>query len=97
MKIFTKTAFLSATLAMGLALGACDSQKENAEEAAAQDVREASEAAADAMETQAADMRDGAEAKADKMEDKADAVREQGDAKADKIEDNADKRDAAPE
>lgn len=97
MKTFTKTAFLSVTLALGFALGACDSTKENAEEAAAQDVREESEAAADALETQAADMRDGAEAKADATENKADAVRESGDAKADKMEDKADKRDAAPE
>jgi hypothetical protein len=97
MKNLKKSALLAATVALGLGLSACDSKKENAEETAAQNVREASEAAADAMETDAAMVRETSEAKADKMEDKADAVRATGDAKADKMEDQADKKDMAPE
>lgn len=72
MKNFTKSAMLAATVAMGLGLSACDSKSENAAEGQAQDVREASEAAADAMESTAADVRESGDAKADAMEDNAD-------------------------
>ena len=85
MKTFTKSALLAATVAMGLGLSACDSKSENAIESKAQDVREASDAAADAIETQA-----------DKMDDKAAAVRETGDAKADAMEDKTAKMDKTP-
>lgn len=67
-----KSALLAATVALGLGLGACDNKSVNAAEKAAQEVRDASEAAADSMETQAAGVRETGEAKADKMEDKAD-------------------------
>ena len=99
MKSIFKSAMLASTVAMGLGLAACDSKQENAEEAAAQDVRASGEATADAMENQADAVRaaGGSEAKADAMEDKADAVREGADTKADAMEDKADKRDAAPE
>ncbi len=99
MKQISKGAILAATVALGLTLSACDSQAENAQEAGAQDVREAGEATADSMENQADAARDAGagEVKADAMENKADAVREGADAKADAMEDNADKRDATPE
>lgn len=72
MKYFKKSVLLAATAALGLGVAACDSRQENAQENAAQDVREASEAAADAMETQADAVRETGDAKADKMEDQAD-------------------------
>jgi len=68
MKYFKKSVLLAATAALGLGVAACDSRQENA----AQDVREASDAAADAMETQADAVRETGDAKADKMEDQAD-------------------------
>ncbi|MFP5396180.1 MAG: hypothetical protein ACLGHF_08460 [Alphaproteobacteria bacterium] len=72
MKYFKKSVLLAATAALGLGVAACDSRQENAQENAAQDVREASDAAADAMETQADAVRETGDAKADKMEDQAD-------------------------
>lgn len=72
MKYFKKSVLLAATAALGLGVAACDSKQENAAESAAQDVREASDAAADAMETQADAVRETGDAKADKMEDQAD-------------------------
>lgn len=72
MKYFKKSVLLAATAALGLSVAACDSRQENAQENAAQDVREASDAAADAMETQADAVRETGDAKADKMEDQAD-------------------------
>lgn len=72
MKNFTKGAMLAATVAMGIGLSACDSKSENAQEAAAQDVREASEAAADKMEDKADVVREAGDTKADAMEDSAD-------------------------
>ena len=72
MKYFKKSVLLAATAALGLGVAACDSRQENAQESAAQDVREASDAAADAMETQADAVRETGDAKADKMEDQAD-------------------------
>ncbi len=97
MKYFKKSVLLAATAVLGLGVAACDSRSENAEEKAAQDVREASDAAADAIENRADAVRETSEAKADNMEDKADAVRERGDAKADNMEDQADKKDTTPE
>lgn len=99
MKSIFKSALLVSAVAMGLGLAACDSKQENAEEAAAQDVRASGEATADAMEDKADAVRaaGGSEVKADALEDKADVVREGADAKADATEDKADKRDAAPE
>ena len=99
MKSILKGAMLASTVAMGLGLAACDSKQENAEEAAAQNVREAGEATADAMENQADAVRasGGSEAKADAMENKADVKRDAADAKADAMEDKADRRDATPE
>lgn len=94
---FKKSVLLAATAALGLSVAACDSKQENAEEKAAQDVREASDAAADAIENRADAVRETSEAKADNMENKADAVRERGDAKADKMEDQADKKDTTPQ
>ena len=90
----TKTVMLASALAMGLGLAACDSKQENSAEDQAQSVREASDAAADAIESQAANATGTAE---DAAESKADAVREAGDAKADKMEDKADTMDAAPQ
>lgn len=90
MKFMMKSVMLASVAAMGLSVAACDSKKENAEEAQAQDVREASDAAADAMESTAAASEDAVQAKAD-------AVREKGDAKADAMENAADKNDKAPE
>lgn len=72
MNNFKKGALLAATVALGLGVAACDSKQENAAENAAQDVREASDAAADAIETQADATREAGDAKADKMEDQAD-------------------------
>ena len=99
MKSILKGAMLASTVAMGLGLAACDSKQENAEEAAAQNVREVGEATADAMENQADAVRasGGSEAKADAMENKADVKRDAADAKADAMEDKADRRDATPE
>ena len=97
MKYFKKSVLLAATAALGLGVAACDSKQENAAESAAQDVREASDAAADAIENRADAVRETSEAKADNMENKADAVRERGDAKADNMEDQADKKDTTPE
>ena len=97
MKYFKKSVLLAATAALGLGVAACDSKQENAAESAAQDVREASDAAADSMENQAVAVRETSEAMAVNMENKAVAVRERGDAKADKMEDQADKKDTTPE
>jgi len=72
MKYFKKSVLLAATAALGLGVAACDSRQENATENAAQDVREASENAADAMETQADVVRERGDEKADRMEDQAD-------------------------
>ena len=88
MKTFMKGVMLASVATMAFGLSACDSKKENAAEDQAQSVREASDAAADAMESQAAPVGGAAEAS---MDAKADAVREAGDAKADKMEDQADK------
>jgi hypothetical protein len=87
MNTFMKSAMLASAATMMLGLAACDSKQENAAEDQAQTVREASDAAADAMESQAAPVGGAAEASADA---KADAVREAGDAKADAMEDKAD-------
>ena len=67
-----------------LFLAACDSKQENAEEAAAQDVRASGEATADAMENQA----DAAttDAAADSLNAQADAVQQKADEKADAVE-----------
>jgi hypothetical protein len=81
-----KLIMLSAVAALGLGVAACDSGAENAAESQAQDVREASEAAADQIESTPGG--------GDVADDKADAVREAGDAKADAMEDAADKKDA---
>ncbi|MDE2595361.1 MAG: hypothetical protein KGL44_00640 [Sphingomonadales bacterium] len=97
MKTVIKFAALASVAAMGLALSACDSAKENKAEDQAQQVREASESAADAMENSADAVRATSEAKADAMEDKADTVRATGDAKADAMENKADKMDKAPQ
>lgn len=72
MKYFKKSVLLAATAVLGLGVAACDSRSENAAENAAQDVREASENAADAMEDKADVVRESGDAKADKMEDQAD-------------------------
>lgn len=87
MKTFMKGVMLASVATMALGLAACDSKTENAAEDQAQSVREASDAAADAIESQAAPVGGAAEASADA---KADAVREAGDAKADAMEDKAD-------
>lgn len=99
MKSIRKSAMLAVTVAMGLGLAACDGKKENAEEAAAQNVRASGEASADAMENQADAVRasGGSEVKADAMEDKADVKRNAADAKADAMEDKADAKDTTPE
>lgn len=97
MNTIKKSALLVATAALGLGLGACDSRQENAAEEAAQNVREASENAADAMEDRADTVSATNEAAADRIEDKAAAVRERGDEKADRMEDQADKKDVTPE
>lgn len=87
MKTFTKGVMLTSIGALALGLAACDSPQENAAEDQADTVREASEAAADAIENQADTATGAAE---DAMENKADAVRDAGEAKADKLEDQAD-------
>lgn len=81
-----KMLMLSAVAALGLGVAACDGGAENAAETQAQEVREASEAAADSIES--------VPGSGDVADDKADSVREAGDEKADKMEDAADKKDA---
>jgi uncharacterized protein YcfL len=87
MKTFMKGVMLASVATMALGLAACDSSQENAAEDSAQSVREASDAAADAIESQAAPVGGASEAA---MDAQADAVRESGDAKADAMEDKAD-------
>ncbi len=89
MNTFTKGAMLAPVLALGLGLAACDSKQENAAEDQAQSVREASDAAADAIENQADQT--AAPAAEASLDAKADAVRDAGEAKADAMEDQADK------
>ena len=94
MKTIFKTAILASTLA--LSLTACDSKKENADEAMANAVRESGEATAAGIDASADAM--GAPAdKVDAMKNKAEGTRDGADAKADMMEDKADKKDATPE
>lgn len=97
MKSIFKTAILASTLALGLS--ACDSKKEDANEAMANAVRESGEATAAGIDAQAAsgDAMGAPAANVDAMQNKAEGVRDAADSKADKMEDAADKKDATPE
>jgi hypothetical protein len=86
MKTMIKGAMLVAVATLGLSVAACDSKQENAQEMAADAVRNQSDASADMMEA-------SAEATGGMAAD----VREMGDKKADAMEDKADKKDKAPE
>jgi len=74
----------ASTVALGLALAACDSPAENAMEDQAEAVEDQAEMEADALDDAG-------------MEEQADMVEEQGEERADAMEEQADDMDAAPE
>jgi hypothetical protein len=99
-RALVKTCLLATVASLSLGLAACDSNKENAAEDAADSVRQSAEATADAIEANADasdKVVDGVDSAAENAaEDKADAVRKAGEAKADALEDKADKADKTP-
>ncbi len=83
---------ISATLGLGLALAACDSEAENQVEQTAEAIDEADEAKADLIESMEAGGPNEEEA-----EVQADAIRERGEDTKDHLEDMADEMDDTPQ
>ena len=89
---FAKSAALSALVACGLALAACDSRAENEVEQTAEAIDESYEAEADLVESMEAGGPNEEAAEA-----KADALREEGEELKDDLENSADEMDRAPQ
>ncbi len=83
---------ISATLGLGLALAACDSEAENQVEQTAEAIDEADEAKADLIESMEAGGPNEEEA-----EVQADAIRKRGEDTKDHLEDMADEMDDTPQ
>lgn len=83
MKSIFKTSMVASVAALSLGLVACDSPTEEAADARADGVRDATSAEADAMESEA-ELLDGAAAT--QLEAEAEALEEAGEARAEQIE-----------
>lgn len=92
MRVLARTTALSGLAALGLALGACDSEAENQVEQTAEAIDEADEAQADLVES----LEEGGPNE-EAAEERADAIREEGEETKDRLEDMADEMDATPQ